>query len=83
MRRECVVAEDVIVHCYQTIGQRRLLQIPYAVDVKRYPVATCSDMLGRIGVGAISVIQEGRRKKRGKMHGEKDKQEQGPGLYRG
>ena len=78
-----VLAEDAIERGVEPVGQRRFLQVADAVDLQRHPVAALGHVLRGLGMAGVGVVQQGRRKQRGKLHGGEDHRQKRPCGQRG
>jgi hypothetical protein len=82
VRRKNVLAKKVVVYRHHPVRQRRFFEIAHAVDVESDPVAAADDVLRRLGMRGVGIIEDRRREERRAENGEEDEQQQRPCLLR-
>ena len=84
MRGEGVLhARDFVDRGHDPVGQRRLLNVADAVDVRRNPVAGIGNVLSGLGVRGVHVVEQRRGPKRSKINRSKKRGKQQPDGARG
>ena len=73
-----ILAKDLIDRTHQPVGERRFLNIANPVDLRGDQIARFGDMLRGLGMAGVHVVQQGRRKKRGELHGREECCQQRP-----
>ncbi len=83
MRGEGIFAEDLVTGGNYPIGQRGLLDVADAVDLRGDQVAGIDHVLGGLGMGGVNIVEQRGRKEGCKLHGGKDGCQKQPDSDRG
>ncbi len=73
MGRKNILSEYPVTRCVEPIGQRGLFEVADPIELHGDPVAALVHVLRYLRVRGIDVVQQRRRKKRGKLHGQENR----------